>query len=467
MNTLYYWKVPKLVFCAIVLLFGWGISGSIQNDLADFSENVLRICANYARLKEDQQKVLAGWIDEILQSKPLALTTRFQLKRCRKSLRDQLNNKVNIKDRFIKFMFERRIRNFGEECRQLSTVKDSLNIGKEELEELRKFTEETEAEKASNSKFSDLYFSEFDGNADAGFLGNHNNLLDRFGSPIVNEGPQSPQSNKPTEQVKHIQPYGPYSDYLGDDGIPIVMETENFILKHDSLLLLVPINLPMHMNYVKMPLPKLEPQPDIMSLEYIISPMEKQIGGIDELFKDETEYSRHSQRSTVEFEIIDEKLDAFDSSESSSPSLTESELSDLDSVALPSVSDERGRSKRSKNGSMSADYSEESNKKDINFEKNRSPYAKRAANKSFSLSKELSSSESPDESELSETSEESETASTEESESGRSSANEGYSARNDQDSDDISDFSESSTAESQGSEDDDTDTDTDTDTDYS
>ncbi|KAH8581751.1 uncharacterized protein ELE39_001881 [Cryptosporidium sp. chipmunk genotype I] len=317
----------------LYLLFGWEILGSMQEDMSEFSKNVLRICKDHRRLKQDQQTLLISWIDEILESKSVVFNTRYNLKKCRKSVRNILDGKATVRDKIVKFFFERRLRNYEEQCRKLTTARDPLSFRREELEELRKFTEETDPEPNSGLRLNDFYSSKFENETD-NFLTNSFNLAEDFKSALIVDQPQDSMNDEAIETAKYILPYGSYSNYLDDDGIPLIKETEKFIFKHDTLLLLVPTNLPMHMSYVKMPLPQLEPQPKDIKIDYSITSMENQTGLIGELYKEESEQSTRSTNSVIEHEIVDERLDIFGSSESSSDMLSESEFIDFEPLSI-------------------------------------------------------------------------------------------------------------------------------------
>ncbi|CUV04749.1 unnamed protein product [Cryptosporidium hominis] len=326
-------KVLTFFLYIFYLLFGSGILGQIQKDMTEFSYNILKICKDHRRLKQEQQKLIITWIDEIFESKSVAFNLRYNLKKCKKSVSNMLDGKATMKDKIVKFFFERRLKNYQEQCRKLATASDPLSFKKEELEELRKFTEETSSEPNSGLRLNDFYSSKFENEADS-ILGNSFNLGESFKSVLAAAQNQTSQSDEESEIVKYILPYSSYDEYLDENEIPLIEETEKFILKHDSLLLLVPKVLPMHMNYVKMPLPQIEPQPREIRIDYSTNAPESQIVAIDELYKEGSEASIKSRDSVIEDEIVDEKLDIFDSSESSSGMLSESEFIDIESINI-------------------------------------------------------------------------------------------------------------------------------------
>lgn len=357
------------IFCfyTLYLLFGWGIFGCFQEEIPELSENILKICKNYRRLKQEQQELLLTWIDEILEKKLVAFNLRYNLKKCRKSLSNRLNNRLSLKDKLVKFFFEKKIKDHEEECRQLTKVSDPLNIGKEELEELQKFTEETNYNFDFESRNNYYYFSRLEIEDD--YFSNSDLDIMKNSNLQQNSQDQSSKSDETDEIVDYISPYSSYSNYLNNAGVPAIIEIEDLALKHDSLLLLVPLNLPLNMNYIKMPLPQLIPQPNDSQIEYSIVLLENPTAAINVLYKEESEPSIKSTYSSNSNEVVDEKSDVSDFSGTFSYAISESELTDFGSFNLYNVLTERNRKRRRRTESILNGLNQQHEKNDMSLEK--------------------------------------------------------------------------------------------------
>ncbi|KAF7458027.1 hypothetical protein HWI79_1593 [Cryptosporidium felis] len=304
--------INKSIISLLFLVFGWGVLRSTQES-NEFQENILHICKDYWRLKEEQQLQLRKWIDEILSNNVHDIGTRYNLKKCRKAITNQLNNKKTLRSLFSNFFFEKNTR--SKDYKLLDDTKLSFKIRDEELEELRKFTEDDEDSDPAlriQKKFTyedNFLFGKSNIYSSSAMLGTY----EKEGS---HEKAQSSHTLEGFDNLKMITPHGPISEYLSDEGIPLIMETETLEIKHNPLILLVPFEMPLHFVYVKTPLPTLPPQPRIISKSFITDSEEEEIVELEEA--DDLQESSSSVNSLVSPEIIDERLDYYDSYEDSS-----------------------------------------------------------------------------------------------------------------------------------------------------